>query len=125
MSDIRYTKEHEWVKVDGDVATVGISPYAQEQLRDVVFVDLPEVGKKVEKGKELAVVESVKAASEVYSPIGGEVVEVNSALSDAPDTVNADALGKGWFAKLKLANKSELDALMDEAAYKAYCDGLH
>jgi glycine cleavage system H protein len=125
MSDIRYTKEHEWVKVDGDVATVGISPYAQEQLGDVVFVDLPEVGKKVEKGKELAVVESVKAASEVYSPIGGEVVEVNSALSDAPDTVNADALGKGWFAKLKLANKSELDALMDEAAYKAYCDGLH
>jgi glycine cleavage system H protein len=113
------------VKVDGDVATVGISPYAQEQLGDVVFVDLPEVGKKVEKGKELAVVESVKAASEVYSPIGGEVVEVNSALSDAPDTVNADALGKGWFAKLKLANKSELDALMDEAAYKAYCDGLH
>jgi glycine cleavage system H protein len=125
MSDIRYTKEHEWVKVDGDVATVGISPYAQEQLGDVVFVDLPEVGKKVEKGKELAVVESVKAASEVYSPIGGEVVEVNSALSDAPDTVNADALGKGWFAKLKLANKSELDGLMDEAAYKAYCDGLH
>jgi glycine cleavage system H protein len=125
MSDIRYTKEHEWVKVEGDVATVGISPYAQEQLGDVVFVDLPEVGKKVEKGKELAVVESVKAASEVYSPIGGEVVEVNSALSDAPDTVNADALGKGWFAKLKLANKSELDGLMDEAAYKAYCDGLH
>jgi glycine cleavage system H protein len=125
MSAVRYTKEHEWVKVEGDVATVGISPYAQEQLGDVVFVELPEVGKKVEKGKELAVVESVKAASEVYSPIGGEVVEVNAALGDAPDTVNADALGKGWFAKLKLANKSELDGLMDEAAYKAYCDGLH
>ncbi|HEY4164239.1 MAG TPA: glycine cleavage system protein GcvH [Dongiaceae bacterium] len=125
MSTVRYTKEHEWVKVDGDVATVGISPYAQEQLGDVVFVELPEVGKKVEKGKELAVVESVKAASEVYSPIGGEVVEVNAALSDAPDTVNADALGKGWFAKLKLANRSELDGLMDEAAYKAYVDGLH
>ena len=122
---IRYTKEHEWVKVDGDTATVGISPYAQEQLGDVVFVELPEVGKKVEKGKEMAVVESVKAASEVYAPIAGEVVEVNNALTDAPATVNVDALGKGWFAKIKLANKSELDGLMDEAAYKAYVDGLH
>jgi glycine cleavage system H protein len=125
MSAIRYTKEHEWVKVDGDTATIGISAYAQEQLGDVVFVDLPEVGRKVEKGKELAVVESVKAASEVYAPVGGEVVEVNGALGDAPGTVNEDAMGKGWFAKLKLANKSELDGLMDEAAYKAYCDGLH
>lgn len=122
---IRYTKEHEWVKVDGDTATVGISPYAQEQLGDVVFVELPEIGKKIEKGKEMAVVESVKAASEVYAPIGGEVVEVNNALTDAPATVNEDALGKGWFAKIKLANKSELDGLMDEAAYKAYVDGLH
>ena len=122
---IRYTKEHEWVKVDGDTATVGISPYAQEQLGDVVFVELPEIGKKIEKGKELAVVESVKAASEVYAPIGGEVIEVNNALTDAPATVNEDALGKGWFAKIKLANKSELDGLMDEAAYKAYVDGLH
>jgi glycine cleavage system H protein len=125
MSEIRYTKEHEWVKVDGDVATVSISPYAQEQLGDVVFVELPEVGKKVEKGKEMAVVESVKAASEVYAPISGEVTEVNSALSDAPATVNEDAMGKGWFAKLKLANKGELDGLMDEAAYKKYVDGLH
>jgi glycine cleavage system H protein len=125
MSAIRYTKEHEWVKVDGDTATIGISAYAQEQLGDVVFVDLPEVGRKVEKGKELAVVESVKAASEVYAPVGGEVVEANGALGDAPGTVNEDAMGKGWFAKLKLANKSELDGLMDEAAYKAYCDGLH
>ncbi len=122
---IRYTKEHEWVLVDGDTATVGISPYAQEQLGDVVFVELPEVGKKIEKGKEMAVVESVKAASEVYAPIGGEVLEVNNALTDAPATVNEDALGKGWFAKIKLANKSELDGLMDEAAYKAYVDGLH
>ena len=122
---IRYTKEHEWVKVDGDTATVGISPYAQEQLGDVVFVELPEVGKKIEKGKEMAVVESVKAASEVYAPISGEVAEVNNALTDAPATVNEDALGKGWFAKIKLANKSELDGLMDEAAYKAYVDGLH
>jgi glycine cleavage system H protein len=122
---IRYTKEHEWVKVDGDTATVGISPYAQEQLGDVVFVELPEVGKKIEKGKEMAVVESVKAASEVYAPIGGEVVEVNNALTDAPATVNEDALGKGWFAKIKLANKADLDGMMDEAAYKAYVDGLH
>jgi glycine cleavage system H protein len=125
MSAIRYTKEHEWVLVDGDTATVGISPYAQEQLGDVVFVELPEIGKKIEKGKEMAVVESVKAASEVYAPIGGEVLEVNNALTDAPATVNEDALGKGWFAKIKLANKSELDGLMDEAAYKAYVDGLH
>ena len=122
---IRYTKEHEWVLVDGDTATVGISPYAQEQLGDVVFVELPEVGKTIEKGKEMAVVESVKAASEVYAPIGGEVLEVNSALTDAPATVNEDALGKGWFAKIKLANKAELDGLMDEAAYKTYVDGLH
>jgi glycine cleavage system H protein len=125
MGTIRYTKEHEWVLVDGDTATVGISPYAQEQLGDVVFVELPEVGKKIEKGKEMAVVESVKAASEVYAPISGEVAEVNNALTDAPATVNEDALGKGWFAKIKLANKSELDGLMDEAAYKAYVDGLH
>jgi glycine cleavage system H protein len=125
MATIRYTKEHEWVLVDGDTATVGISPYAQEQLGDVVFVELPEVGKKIEKGKEMAVVESVKAASEVYAPISGEVSEVNNALTDAPATVNEDALGKGWFAKIKLANKGELDGLMDEAAYKAYVDGLH
>lgn len=125
MSGLRYSKEHEWVKLEGDIATVGISPYAQEQLGDVVFVDLPAIGKKVEKGKELAVVESVKAASEVYSPVGGEVVEVNEALGDAPGTVNEDSLGKGWFAKLKIASKGDLDDLMDEAAYKAYCDGLH
>jgi len=125
MSNIRYTQEHEWVRLEGDTATVGISPYAQEQLGDVVYVELPEVGKTVAKGKELAVVESVKAASEVYAPIGGEVVEVNGALTDAPATINEDALGKGWFAKLKIASKAEFDALMDEAAYKSYCEGLH
>jgi glycine cleavage system H protein len=125
MSDIRYSQEHEWVKLDGDTATIGITPYAQEQLGDVVFVELPEVGKKIEKGKELATVESVKAASEVYAPISGEVIEVNSALTDAPATVNEDALGKGWFAKLKVADKGQLASLMDEAAYKKYVEGLH
>ena len=124
MSDVRFSKDHEWVKIDGDTATVGITVYAQEQLGDVVFVDLPAVGKKVEKGKEMAVVESVKAASEVYAPLTGEVVEVNAALGDAPATVNEDAMGKGWFAKLKVANKGELSDLMDEAAYKKYVEGL-
>ena len=125
MSEIRFSKDHEWVKVDGDVATIGISDYAQSQLGDVVFVDLPAKGKKVEAGAEVAVVESVKAASEVYAPLSGEVVEVNSALTDAPATVNEDALGKGWFAKVKVSNKGELGELMDEAAYKTYVEGLH
>jgi glycine cleavage system H protein len=125
MSEVRYSKDHEWVKIDGDTATVGITHYAQEQLGDVVFVELPEVGKKVEQGKEMATVESVKAASEVYAPISGEVVEVNSALADAPATVNEEAQGKGWFAKLKIADKGQLAALMDEAAYKKFVEGLH
>ncbi|HVI88179.1 MAG TPA: glycine cleavage system protein GcvH [Dongiaceae bacterium] len=121
MSDLRYTKDHEWVRLEGDTVTVGITAYAQEQLGDVVYVELPEVGRKVEQGKEMAVVESVKAASEVYAPISGEVVQVNSQLSDTPGTVNEDALGKGWFVKLKIADKSQLDGLLDEAAYKAIC----
>ncbi len=125
MSEVRYSKDHEWVKIDGDTATVGITHYAQEQLGDVVFVELPEVGKKVEQGKEMATVESVKAASEVYAPISGEVVEVNSALADAPATVNEEAQGKGWFAKLKIADKGQLAGLMDEAAYKKFVEGLH
>ena len=124
MSEVRYSKDHEWVKIDGDTATVGITHYAQEQLGDVVFVELPEVGKKVEQGKELATLESVKAASEVYAPISGEVVEVNSALADAPATVNEEAQGKGWFAKLKIADKGQLAGLMDEAAYSAFVKGL-
>ena len=124
-SELKYTRDHEWVKIDGDTATVGITHYAQEQLGDVVFVELPEVGKKVEQGKEMATVESVKAASEVYAPISGEVVEVNSALTDAPATVNEEAQGKGWFAKLKIADKGQLAALMDEAAYKKFVEGLH
>ena len=125
MSEVRYSKDHEWVKLEGDTATVGISHYAQEQLGDVVFVELPEVGKKVEQGKQMATVESVKAASEVYAPISGEVLEINGALSDAPATVNEDAQGKGWFAKIKVADKGQLSGLMDEAAYKKFVEGLH
>jgi glycine cleavage system H protein len=125
MSEVRYSKDHEWVKVDGDTATVGITHYAQEQLGDVVFVELPDVGKKVEQGKQMATVESVKAASEVFAPISGEVLEVNGALADAPATVNEEAQGKGWFAKLKIADKGQLAALMDEAAYKKFVEGLH
>ena len=125
MSEIQFSKDHEWVKLDGDTATIGITHYAQEQLGDVVFVELPDVGKKIEQGKELATVESVKAASEVYAPVSGEVVEVNGALTDAPATVNEDALGKGWFAKLKVSDKGQLSGLMDEAAYQKYVEGLH
>lgn len=125
MSEVRYSQDHEWVKLEGDTATIGITHYAQEQLGDVVFVELPEIGKKVEKGKELATVESVKAASEVYAPVSGEVIEVNSALSESPATVNEDALGKGWFAKLKVADKGQFAGLMDEAAYKKFVEGLH
>lgn len=121
---VRYTKDHEYVRIDGDVAVVGISDYAQGQLGDVVFVELPEIGKTVEKSKEAAVVESVKAASEVYAPISGEVVEVNSELEGAPGLVNEDAEGKGWFLKLKVTNPAELDELMNEAAYKDYLDTL-
>lgn len=125
MSEVRYSKDHEWVKIDGDTVTVGITHYAQEQLGDVVFVELPEVGKKVEQGKQMATVESVKAASEVYAPISGDVIEVNSALTDAPATVNEEAQGKGWFARLKIADKGQLASLMDEAAYKTFVEGLH
>jgi glycine cleavage system H protein len=125
MSKLRFTVEHEWVRVEGDVAVVGISNYAQEQLGDVVYVELPAVGKQVEKGKEMATVESVKAASEVYAPVSGSVVETNEKLGPEPATVNADAMGAGWFVKLKLSNPAELDKLMDEAAYKNYLEGLH
>jgi glycine cleavage system H protein len=120
----RYTKDHEWITVDGDVGTIGITNYAQEQLGDVVFVELPDVGKSVSQGDEAGVVESVKAASEIYAPVAGEVVEVNEALADAPATVNEDAEGKGWFIKLRLTDAGQLEALMDEAAYKSFCEGL-
>jgi glycine cleavage system H protein len=125
MADVKYTNEHEWVRVEGDVGTVGISAYAQEQLGDIVYVELPEVGRKVEQGKEFATVESVKAANEVYAPVSGEVVEVNGKLNGEPATVNSDALGAGWFVKIRLSNKAELDKLMNEGAYKSYLEGLH
>jgi glycine cleavage system H protein len=121
---LKFTEDHEWIKVDGDTGTVGISAYAAKQLGDVVFVELPDIGAEFDKGDEAAVVESVKAASEVYSPIGGEVIEVNESLDDAPETVNASPDGDGWFLKIKIADASELDALMDEAKYKEYCEGL-
>lgn len=116
----KFTKDHEWIRLEGDVATVGITDYAQQQLGDVVFVELPAKGKKVAKGGEAAVVESVKAASEVYAPVSGEVVDVNGTLEGAPATVNEDPAGAGWFMKLKIANKAELDGLMSEADYQAY-----
>jgi glycine cleavage system H protein len=125
MSTVKFTDEHEWIRIEGDIATVGITDYAQNQLGDVVYVELPKPGQKVEKGKQAAVVESVKAASEVFAPVTGEVVEANQALADEPATVNADPMGRGWFMKLRLANKSELDGLMDEAAYKTFVEGLH
>jgi glycine cleavage system H protein len=120
----RYTKDHEYIRVEGDTAVVGISDYAQEQLGDVVYVELPQVGKALEKGGEAAVVESVKAASEVYAPVSGEVVEVNGALEGAPGTVNEDPAGKGWFLKLKLKDPSELEDLMSEEQYRAFVASL-
>ena len=124
MSGLKYSKDHEWVRMEGDVGTVGISDYAQEQLGDVVYVELPEVGRSVAQNDEAAVVESVKAASEVYAPVSGEVVEVNQALEDDPALVNGDPTGAGWFLKLRLSTPGELDGLMDEAAYADYIAGL-
>jgi glycine cleavage system H protein len=120
MSEIRYSKDHEYIRLEGDLGIVGISEHAQAQLGDVVFVELPAVGDKIAKGAQAAVVESVKAASEVFSPASGEIVEVNGALEGEPSLINEDALGKGWIAKLKLANPAELDELMDEAAYQEF-----
>ena len=119
-----FTKEHEWIRVDGDVATVGISNHAQEALGDIVFAEVPEAGKSLSKGDDAAVVESVKAASDVYAPVGGEVVEGNSALADDPSLINRDPEGEGWFFKLKLDNPGELDGLMDEAAYREWVQTL-
>jgi len=124
MSAVKYTKDHEWIRLEGDVAVVGITDYAQTQLGDVVYVELPEIGRRVEKGKEAAVVESVKAASEVFAPVSGEVVAVNAELASEPGRVNSDPLGEGWFMKLRVANAQELGDLMDEAAYGRFVEGL-
>lgn len=117
---VKFTEEHEWITVAGGVATVGITTHAAEQLGDVVFVDLPAIGKTVEKGKEAAVVESVKAASEVYAPIDGEIVEVNKSIADEPSLVNSDPEGGAWFMKIKIANPAQLDGMMDRTAYDKF-----
>jgi glycine cleavage system H protein len=124
MADVKYSEEHEWIRVEGDTGTIGITQYAQEQLGDVVFVEVPQAGRKVAKGEAIAVVESVKAASDIYAPVSGEVVESNAALADTPGDVNTEPMGKGWFFKIKLSNKADLDGLMDEAAYAAFVKGL-
>ena len=124
LSEVRYTDQHEWIRLDGDEATVGITKYAAEALGDVVFVELPASGKAVSAGGEAAVVESVKAASDIYAPAGGTVTSANSALEAAPSKVNEDPEGEGWFFKLTLSDSSELDSLMDAAAYQAFVDGL-
>ncbi len=124
MSTLYFTEDHEWVAVEDGIATVGITDYAQKQLGDIVFVEVPEAGRALAKGDEAAVVESVKAASEVYAPVGGTVTEGNGALADAPAAVNTDPLGDGWFFRLTLADPSELDDLMDQDAYNAHVAGL-
>jgi glycine cleavage system H protein len=124
MSDVRYTKDHEYVRVEGDTGVVGVTDYAQKALGDVVFVELPEAGKTYKQGEQAAVVESVKAASEVYAPVSGEIVAVNGALEKEPGAVNEDPAGKGWFFKVKLSSAAELAGLMDEAAYQAFLKTL-
>ena len=124
MSEVRYTDQHEWIRLDGDEATVGITKYAAESLGDVVFVELPASGKTVSAGGEAAVVESVKAASDIYAPAGGTVTSANGALESAPSKVNEDPEGEGWFFRMTLGDKSQLDGLMDAAAYKVFCDTL-
>ena len=124
MSTVKYTRNHEWISVDGKTATVGITDYAQEQLGDLIFVELPEVGKSFDQGEAAAVIESVKAASEIYAPVGGEVTEANDGLADAPEKINEDATGEGWIFRMRLDDASELDELMDEAGYKEYLTTL-
>lgn len=124
MSEMWFTQDHEWIRIDGDVGTVGITDYAQRQLGDIVFVELPEIGRQLARGGEACVVESVKAASEVYSPVGGEVTAANQALVDQPATANEDPEGEGWFYRVRLADRGEVGTLMDRAAYDAYVQGL-
>lgn len=121
---IKYSSDHEWVRLDGDIATVGISNYAQEQLGDVVFVELPKAGTAYTAGDEVGVVESVKAASEIYAPVGGEVTAVNDALTDEPGAINTDPMGEGWIFRMRIADSGEVDALMDEDAYTAFVESL-
>ena len=120
MPTLRFTKDHEWIRQDGDTAVIGITDYAQQQLGDIVYVELPASGSRVETGKEAAIVESAKAASEVYAPVSGEVIAVNDAIADDPAKVNADPMGEGWFLSVKLDDPQALDGLMDEAAYAAF-----
>ncbi len=122
MAELKFSKDHEWVRLEGDVATIGITDHAQQALGDVVFVELPELGRQVAAGEACAVVESVKAASDVYAPLTGRVVEVNAALGDNPGTINSDPSGEGWFFKLEVADLAELGALMDEDAYARFVD---
>ncbi|MDC0196353.1 glycine cleavage system protein GcvH [Gammaproteobacteria bacterium] len=124
MQNKKYTDEHEWISIDGEIGTVGISVYAQVQLGDVVFIEVPEIGTVYQKGEEAAVVESVKAASEVYAPVDGEIVEVNNGLEEDPSIVNSDAEGRGWFYKIKVNNLSDLDGLMDGEAYKLFIEAM-
>ena len=116
---LKFSKDHEWLRIDGDIATVGITPYAQGQLGDLVFIELPAAGRELERGAAAAVVESVKAASDVYSPISGEVTQVNESIVNEPGLVNSDPMGKGWLFKMKIADASEIETLMDEAAYQS------
>jgi glycine cleavage system H protein len=124
MSEVRYTDQHEWVRIDGDEATIGITKYAADQLGDVVYVELPEPGRSLGQGGEAAVVESVKAASEVYAPIGGEVTEANAAIASEPAKVNADPEGEGWFFKVRIADQSQIAKLMTVGAYNDFLKGL-
>lgn len=124
MSDIRYSEEHEWIRVDGDVGTVGISDYAQGALGDVVFVEMPEVGTNLDQNAEVGVIELVKAASEIYTPVSGEVVAVNDAVDGDPSLVNTDPLGEGWLFQVKLSNADELDGLANQEAYDKFLEGL-
>jgi glycine cleavage system H protein len=124
MSDIRYSEEHEWIRMDGDIGTVGISDYAQGALGDVVFVEMPEVGTTLDQNAEVGVIESVKAASEIYTPVSGEVIAINDAVDGDPSLVNTDPLGEGWLFQIKLSNADELDGLANQEAYDKFLEGL-
>lgn len=124
MNERKFTDEHEWIALDGDIGTVGVSDYAQDQLGDIVFVELPEVGRKLTRGEEAATIESVKAASALYAPVDGEVMEVNARLADEPELANSDPTGEGWFLRLRIADRGQLDGLMDAEAYRRFVASL-